>query len=171
MSSATKSAGPSALARKRAMLADRLRKAASGPRQELLSLAQQRLWFLDQLEPNSPLYNIGAVARVDGTIDLALLEKSLNQIICRHETLRTRFGCPEETPVQLIDPRPDFSLKVINLSGQPGNDRESEAQRLIRAELNRPFNLSSEHPLRATWIELQPEEHRLVLILHHIIAD
>src|SRR5438105_2647626 len=144
MSSAIKSAGVSGLARKRALLADKLRKVASGPRYEPLSFAQQRLWFLDQLEPDSPLYNIGAVARVEGSIDLGLLESAFNQIVSRHETLRTRFGCPEETPVQIIDPRPQFSLNVVDLMDHAPNDRESEAQRLIQAELNRPFNLSSE---------------------------
>ena len=171
MSSAIKSSGGPDLAQKRVMIAERLRKAAAGSRQSPLSFAQQRLWFLDQLEPDSALYNIGSVARVEGVIDTTLLEQSLDTVVKRHETLRTRFVCSEEGPVQIIDPHRKFQLRVVDLSDCAQPEREAQAHRLIRAEISRPFSLSTEHPVRASLIRLRPDEHRLVLILHHIVAD
>lgn len=171
MSSTTNITDSPGLAQKRALLASRLKRAASEPRRAQLSFAQQRLWFLDQLEPNSSLYNIGAVAKVTGTMDSTSLQRALEMITDRHETLRTCFSCPDGTPVQIIDPTSAFQLGMADLSSVPEPQRESEAQRRVRAELNRPFDLSSDHPLRATLLELGPQEYRLVLILHHIIAD
>jgi amino acid adenylation domain-containing protein/FkbH-like protein len=172
MSSAIEPQGRPGLTQKRALVADRLRKVATGSRRSPLSFAQQRLWFLDQLEPNSCLYNIGSVARVDGGIDTTLLEQSIDAVVGRHEALRTRFICPDENPVQIVDPHRRFQLEVVDLSScAQQHDREVQAHRLVRAELNRPFNLSSQHPLRATLIRLRPDEHRLVLTLHHIVAD
>src|SRR5215472_12333470 len=98
MSSTTNPAGPHELVQKRAVLAARLRKAASATRQGPLSYAQQRLWFLEQLEPETPLYNIGAVARVEGSLRIDLLGQAFHAIVTRHETLRTRFMCPDENP-------------------------------------------------------------------------
>ncbi len=115
-SSTTNITASPGLAQKRALLASRLKRAASQPRQTPLSFAQQRLWFLDQLEPNSPLYNIGAVAKVTGTIDHPSLQRSLEMIIDRHETLRTRFRCPDGTPLQIIDPTSAFQLGAADLS-------------------------------------------------------
>src|SRR5437764_15351035 len=121
------------LAQKRALLASRLKRAASEPRQAQLSFAQQRLWFLDQLEPNSPLYNIGAVAKVTGTVDRASLQRALEMIIDRHETLRTRFSCPDGTPVQIIDPTSAFQLGMADIGSVSEPQREAEAQRRVRA--------------------------------------
>ena len=171
MSSAIKPPSKLGLAEKRALIAERLRNAVSGSRQAPLSFAQQRLWFLDQLEPNSSLYNIGSVARVEGVIEPVLLEQSLDAVVKRHETLRTRFVCPDENPIQIIDAHKKFEMAVIDLSRWAQQDREAQANQLIREELNRPFNLSSQHSLRATLIRLRPDEHRLILTLHHIVAD
>src|SRR5690348_12282025 len=128
MSSAIKSQALAGLAQKRAALAERLRKITREPSQAPLSFAQQRLWFLDQLEPNSPLYNIGAIARVEGVLEISVLRQALDALVARHETLRTRFSCPEESPVQLIDPHGDFSLKVVDLTNLPEEERLSETQ-------------------------------------------
>ncbi len=159
------------LAQKRALLAQRLQNVARQRRESPLSFAQQRLWFLDQLEPNSALYNIGAVAQIDGLLDSAALQKSLDILVARHETLRTRFTCPDETPVQTIDPPQPVSLQIHDLAGYPQQDRDQQAHRLIRGKLSQPFNLSSDHPLRASLVKLGPERYQLILILHHIIAD
>src|SRR5437868_4186113 len=137
ISSPTKSISDSSLAQKRAALAARLQKVASLPRQSPLSFAQQRLWFLDQLEPNSPLYNIAAVARIDGAVDLARLQQAFDAIVSRHETLRTRFVCPDETPVQLIDPHRGFQLAFVDLSNLAPGERDAEEQRLVRVETNK----------------------------------
>ena len=158
MSSTTNITPSPGLAQKRALLASRLKRAASQPRQSPLSFAQQRLWFLNQLEPNSPLYNIGAVAKATGTIDRPSLQRAFEMIIDRHEMLRTRFCCPDGTPVQIIDPTSAFQLGTADVSSVTELQREAEAQRRVQAELNRPFDLSSEHPLRATLLELGTHE-------------
>ncbi|HZR17083.1 MAG TPA: amino acid adenylation domain-containing protein, partial [Verrucomicrobiae bacterium] len=171
ISGATTSSAETGIAKKRAALAARLQKTASQPRQSPLSFAQQRLWFLDQLEPNLPLYNIGAVARIEGVIDSGKLEQAFAAIIARHGTLRTRFGCPDGAPIQIIDPPGSFELKRVDLRQSTETARQPEAQRLVQAELNRPFDLNSEHPLRVTLVQLGPAEYTLVITLHHIVAD
>jgi amino acid adenylation domain-containing protein/FkbH-like protein len=159
------------LEQKRAALAARLQQAVAQPRQSPLSFAQQRLWFLDQFEPNSPLYNIGAMARIEGAIDSGKLEQAFATVISRHESLRTRFACPDETPVQIIDPPGRFELKRVDLRQTPEELRQNEAQRFIQLELNRPFNLTSDYPIRVALLQLGFNEHILILTLHHIVAD
>src|SRR5580658_3344507 len=98
---------------KRARLAERLRQASTRETQSPLSFAQQRLWFLDQLDPNSPLYNVPSVTRLTGALNVAALEQALRGIIDRHEPLRTRFACPGETPVQVVSTQAEFELRLI----------------------------------------------------------
>ncbi|HEX8353744.1 MAG TPA: amino acid adenylation domain-containing protein, partial [Pyrinomonadaceae bacterium] len=107
-----------------------------------LSFAQQRLWFLDQLEPESPLYNCPAAIRLDGALDLGVLEQTLTEVVRRHEVLRTRFGAEGGEPVQLIEPPAPFRAAVVALDGLEEAARESEAQRLTREEALRPFDLA-----------------------------
>ena len=116
MSGVIKSPDPLGVTQKRALVAERLRKAARERRKAPLSFAQQRLWFLDQLEPNSPLYNICAVGRVEGALEVASLELALNALVARHETLRTTFGCEDEIPIQIIDPHRELALPLVDLS-------------------------------------------------------
>jgi len=170
-SDTAKSPEPGALAGKRALVAERLRKAATQPREGPLSFAQQRLWFLDQLAPNSPLYNIVALACLYGPIDVAALQNALNCVVARHETLRTRFRCPDGVPLQTVDTQRHCILGLIDLSRLPESERESETSQQIRAELNRPFDLASDQPLRVKLLKLGPEQHQLILVVHHIAAD
>jgi hypothetical protein len=158
---------PSSSKEKRARLAERLRKAAATrSSQSPLSFAQQRLWFLDQLEPNSPLYNIPTVARLTGRLDTAALERALREIVARHDSLRTRFECQGETPVQIIAPQASFKLHTVDVSTR------AEADRFVSEEVRRPFNLSDPGGLmRATLVCLNSSDHLLVLVLHHIVAD
>jgi amino acid adenylation domain-containing protein/FkbH-like protein len=157
---------PLSATEKRARLAERLRQVAGHNSQSPLSFAQQRLWFLDQLEPNSPLYNVPTVARLTGPLDVAALERALWSIVARHESLRTRFECHGETPAQVINPQPLFKLRTIDPA-----DR-AEADQLILQEVRRPFNLTDPGGLmRATLLRLNAGEHLLVLVLHHIVAD
>jgi hypothetical protein len=115
-----------------------------------LSFAQQRLWFLEQLEPNSPLYNIHAAFRVQGALNRAALQTALDAIVARHEALRTTFAAQNGTPVQEIaEPRP-VSLAVRDLAGHPADDREATCQRLLAAEVRRPFDLTRDL-LRGRW--------------------
>ncbi|HEY3861976.1 MAG TPA: amino acid adenylation domain-containing protein [Verrucomicrobiae bacterium] len=150
----------------RAKLAERLRLASSRDEQGPLSFAQQRLWFLDQLEPNTPLYNIPSVTRLSGPLNIAALEKALRFIIGRHAPLRTRFACAGETPMQSAPSRFDFNLRVVDAAS------DAEAERWMREEIRRPFNLAGSEPLlRASLARLAPDKHLLVLNLHHIAAD
>ncbi len=151
---------------KRARLAERLRQASRRENQSPLSFAQQRLWFLDQLHPNSPLYNVPSVLRLTGSLDVIALDQSLRNIIKRHETLRTRFVCSAETPVQVISNQFDFALRVVDMPNA------AEADKWIREEVRRPFNLAStESLLRASLVRLASNDHMLVLNLHHIASD
>jgi amino acid adenylation domain-containing protein len=156
---------------KRAIVAERLRQAALRQEPAPLSFAQQRLWFLDQLEPNSPLYNIGVVARLTGALHPEALGRALNTIVTRHEALRTRFICPNETPEQAIDSEVNLTLEFVDLSSIPRPEREQESKRLISVEVNRPFNLGTDRLVRARLHCLSAMEHEFILILHHIVAD
>ena len=136
-----------------------------------LSFAQQRLWFLDQLEPGNPLYNTPGALRLKGTLDIAALEQALSEIVRRHETLRTAFDVSQGTPIQIISaPRP-LAIPLIDLSGLNEIDREREARRLIREEAQHRFDLSHGPLLRATLLRLLEEEHLLLFTMHHIISD
>ncbi|HEX5882907.1 MAG TPA: amino acid adenylation domain-containing protein [Pyrinomonadaceae bacterium] len=136
-----------------------------------LSFAQQRLWFLDQLDPANPLYNTPGALRLTGRLDVTALEQALGEIARRHETLRTTFQAVEGNPVQIISaPRP-VTIPLIDLSRQNAAGREQEAQRSISAEATRPFDLSQGPLLRATLLRLREEEHLLLFTMHHIISD
>lgn len=136
-----------------------------------LSLAQQRLWFLDQLEPNSPFYNIPAAVRLQGQLNLAVLEQSFREIIRRHEALRSNFIALDGQPHQVIHSDLDWQISVVDLQNLPVNQRESEAQKIAIATGQQPFNLETEALIRATLLVLSPTEYILQLTIHHIISD
>ncbi len=167
-----------------ASLAERVETARSGPSVATLrlvplprngklplSFAQQRLWFLDQLEPGSGLYNIPSVVSMCGPLDPAALEQSLEEIIRRHEALRTTFRSDESQPMQVIESKLELHLPLADLRELPERERASEARRLAEEEANRPFDLSKDLMLRARLIRLAEDEHLFVLTLHHIAAD
>ncbi len=137
----------------------------------VLSFAQQRLWFLDQLEPGSNAYNMGAAVRLQGTLDFTALEQSFREVIRRHESLRTRFGVVNGVPVQVIDETPEFSLPVLDLSTVAEAERDAEARRVGAEETQRPFDLSTGPLLRASVLRLSEQEHVLVFTMHHIVSD
>ncbi|HEX4646645.1 MAG TPA: amino acid adenylation domain-containing protein, partial [Verrucomicrobiae bacterium] len=136
-----------------------------------LSFAQQRLWFLDQLEPGSPLYNMALAMRMRGRLDGKALQKALQAVISRHEVLRTRFEAEDGNPVQIIAGFEPAELPLINLSGCPGSQREDELQRTLQAEARRVFDLSRGPLLRATLLRLGETEHVLLIVVHHIVSD
>ena len=136
-----------------------------------LSFAQQRLWFLDQLQPNSPLYNIPSVARLTGKLDVSALQQALDRIVARHESLRTRFVSHLGQPAQVIDPHAHVTLQCEELQHGPASERQARLEQRIEQETCRPFNLSTDQLLRASLLRLQPEEHVLVLCMHHIVSD
>ncbi len=143
-----------------------------------LSYAQERLWFLDQLESNSAFYNISGAIRLLGALDTIALSKSLNEIINRHEVLRTTFSVREGGSVeQVIAPSMDLDMAVIDLSDVAENKRRTEVSRYLAEEAQRPFDLSQGPLVRATLLSLgepaAPDnaEHILLFTLHHIISD
>ncbi len=136
-----------------------------------LSYAQQRLWFIDQLEPNSALYNIPAAVRLKGELNLIALEQTFNEIVRRHEVLRTSFTTTEGSPVQLISTASDVELPLVNLSHLATDERETEAQRLAAAEAQRPFDLSLGPLFRVQVLRLSQTEHILLCTMHHIVSD
>jgi len=143
------------------------------PRGEPLpvSFAQQRLWFLDQLNPGSIEYLIAIALRLAGELDEAVLAKSLGEIVARHEVLRTRFEVAEGVPVQVIEPPAGLALPVTDLSGLTGQQAEIEVSAAISAESARPFDLGTAPLLRGRLLRLPGREHVLILVMHHIAAD
>ncbi len=136
-----------------------------------LSFAQQRLWFLYQLAPDNPFYNVPAAIRLKGTIDLAALERSLDEIVRRHAALRTTFTTLDGQPVQVVESDVKIQLSVVNLSTVAISDRERIGQQLATAEAQRPFNLTTDPLLRITLVQFDLTEAVLLLTMHHIVAD
>ncbi|MFI2353022.1 amino acid adenylation domain-containing protein, partial [Streptomyces sp. NPDC019443] len=135
-----------------------------------LSFAQQRLWFLDQLEPGSVEYNLPLYVPWDGELDVAALGASLDAVVARHEVLRTRLVAgPDGTPYQAIDPATAFPLPVVDVSGCL--DPVREAERLALADATAPFDLAAGPLIRGTLIRLDEEQHLLALMTHHVVSD
>ncbi|MFL6284241.1 MAG: amino acid adenylation domain-containing protein [Pyrinomonadaceae bacterium] len=135
-----------------------------------LSFAQQRLWFIDRLEPGSAAYNLPLAARLEGALDVAALEKSLNKVVRRHEVLRTSFVEVEGEPVQVVAPEARVELPLLDLSTLAPDEREDEARRLVGEEAARPFDLAR-GVLRALLLRLSAEEHVLLVTMHHVAGD
>ncbi|NPC83083.1 amino acid adenylation domain-containing protein, partial [Pyxidicoccus fallax] len=136
-----------------------------------LSFAQQRLWFLDELEPGNPLYNIPAAVRLRGTLDVAALERTFAELVRRHESLRTTVHSEQGVASQLIHPEGHVPLARVDLSALPPQQREAEVLRLAYEEVLRPFELTRGPLLRTTLVRLSDSEHVLVLCMHHIVSD
>jgi amino acid adenylation domain-containing protein len=136
-----------------------------------LSFAQQRLWFLDQFEPQSILYNLPAALRLKGQLNTEALGASLNEIVRRHESLRTTFNMAEERPVQVVHEPVAGNLTVNDLRQFPGDEREEIAARLMREEAEAPFDLTKGPLLRTELLRLAEDDHILLLTMHHIISD
>ena len=136
-----------------------------------LSFAQERLWFMDQLLPQSDLFNLSTALRLTGQLDVAVLKHSLNEIIRRHEALRTTFAIVEERPVQLIAPNMSLALPVVDLRYLPPDQREAEASRLAAEEAHQTFDLTRGPLVRTKLLRLQAEEYVFLLTMHHIVSD
>jgi amino acid adenylation domain-containing protein len=159
----------------RALLALALQKKGAAFRSFPVSFAQQRLWFLDQLEPASSIYNINAALRLVGRLDLVALEQTVTMIIQRHAVLRTIFAVVDGQPVQVIAPAARRAhaarLPVIDLAALPAVLREPTLQRLGATLTQQPFDLARGPLLRVHLLRLQPDTHVLVFCVHHIVAD
>ena len=136
-----------------------------------LSFAQQRLWFLDQWEPGSSTYNLTTAVRLTGLLNFAAFERSINEILWRHEALRTTFATVDGQPVQVVASPKAFALPVMSLQHLPENEREAEARRLVKDERSKPFDLVKGPLFRPTLLQLGEAEHILLLTMHHIVSD
>src|SRR5947199_1635730 len=150
-------------------LAPLVRRARSG--EESLSFAQQRLWFLHQLDPGSAAYHIPTALHLEGSLDPAALTWALGQVAERQEMLRTTFHLHPDGPVQVIAPPAPWPLPLLDLSGLDENAREAERRRWTAAQIDRPFDLGRGPLLRTVLFRLAPSEHVLLLVLHHVISD
>jgi amino acid adenylation domain-containing protein len=136
-----------------------------------LSFSQQRVWFLDQMDPENAAYNIPAAVRLEGALHLPALERSFNEIIRRHEVLRTTFPSFDGRPLQLIEPAYELPLRVIDISDSPLETREAEATRLAIQEISKPFDLTQLPLIRVLLLRLAEDDHVAVVTMHHIVSD
>jgi amino acid adenylation domain-containing protein len=155
---------------RRALLANLLREKTARAKRVPASLAQRRLWFLDQLEGGSS-YNISWATRIEGHLNVGVLRRTLNAIVARHESLRTNFASIDGEPVQIIAPFRELELTTVDLKTLAPSEREAEAHRLAVISSVQPFNLSQDHLLRASLFQLDDDEHVFMLTIHHIISD
>ncbi|MEH2022776.1 non-ribosomal peptide synthetase [Nostoc sp.] len=142
------------------------------------SFAQQRLWFLDQLAPGNPFYNVSTALRLKGSLNFTALKQTFNEIVRRHETLRTTFVMVEQEPVQAIPaescanaPSLTIPLPLIDIRNFESQERETQVRRIATAEAQHPFNLTTGPLLRVKLLQLDEAEYVLLLNLHHIVAD
>jgi FkbH-like protein len=136
-----------------------------------LSFAQQRMWLLDRLEPDSPWYNISKAVRLEGFLKIEILEQSLREIVKRHETLRTNFKEIDGEPIQIISTEINLPFVVTDLSAITSQLQSAKLQNAIDAEIQKPFDLSNESILRINLLKISDREHILILCIHHIAAD
>ncbi|MEH1807831.1 non-ribosomal peptide synthetase [Nostoc sp.] len=142
------------------------------------SFAQQRLWFLDQLAPGNPFYNVSTALHLTGSLNFTALKQTFNEIVRRHETLRTRFVMVEQQPVQAIPaescanaPSLTIPLPLIDLRNFDSPERDTRVQQIVTQEAQHPFNLTTGPLLRVKLLQLDEAEYLLLLNLHHIVAD
>ncbi|MBT4838097.1 MAG: amino acid adenylation domain-containing protein, partial [Methylococcales bacterium] len=130
-----------------------------------LSFAQERLWFLDQFEEEGHVYHIPGSLTIDGELDESILQKTLQTIVERHESLRSIFVAENGKPILQILPASDWTIDIVECSDL------TEVEQLIEKALHKPFDLTKDFPFRALWIKLTPEKHRFFVNMHHIISD
>jgi len=136
-----------------------------------LSFSQQRLWFLDQLDPGTPVYNINVAIRLTGKLSVNALEASLNALIERHEALRTTFEGSEGVPVQVIQDSQPLELPIHDLKDLHDADRESEILHYMEQQVTKSFDLAKGPLLSAFLLRFSEREHMLFITVHHIVSD
>jgi hypothetical protein len=156
---------------KRALLAELLRKKARRPKSYPLSFAQERLFFLHRLMPQSAFYNMPTAVRLRGPLDHALLQRSLDELVRRHDTLRTSFGWNDGQPLQLVSPAGSVPITLVDLCALPGEEREEEARRVVDEHARGLFKLEEWPLLRVVLLRLGEEDHVLLAVMHHIVSD
>jgi amino acid adenylation domain-containing protein len=156
---------------KRQLLERLLREKAALPKQYPLSFGQERLWFMDRLQPGMSVYNLGTSIPFAGSVDAACLQACVSETVQRHEVLRTHFGLVAGQPVQIVAPRLEVPLAVVDLNAMPASTRWSEATRLVTREAQTPFNLAQGPLVRFGLLRLDADTALLLLTMHHIISD
>src|SRR5579862_2484259 len=141
-----------------------------GRDEAVLSFAQQRLWFLNQLDPDSPFYNLSTAFRLTGRLDDVILERSLNELVRRHGSLRTSFHVVGGSPVQRVQKHVEFKINRVQVEGT-SDEKWQKVLEYARTEVQKPFDVCQSPLLRVTTIELDDEDHVLLLCLHHIVSD
>lgn len=136
-----------------------------------LSIQQKYIWHVQQLNPHSCACNSGIALRLTFQVSSEILEKSINEIICRHESLRTSFPVVEGQPIQVITPDLTIPLKIVDLQNLPLAKRETEAFHFSKREMNYHFDLANGPLIKTTLVRLSSEEHWLLIVIHHIITD
>lgn len=136
-----------------------------------MSVAQERLWFLDQLMAGSAFLNISTAISVNTFLDSAVLKRCLDEIVQRHEILRTTFSATDGVPRQIIEPSREICLEVVDLTRMPAEERQAEATRLAGEEVRRPFDLSRGPLIRTKLLQTGQAEYIFLLVMHHIVAD
>ncbi|HYW09013.1 MAG TPA: condensation domain-containing protein, partial [Longimicrobium sp.] len=136
-----------------------------------LSYAQERLWFIDRMEPGSAAYNMGMGLRLAGELDRSAMERALAEVVRRHESLRTTFRVEDGVPAQHVAEAGWSPLDCIDLSPLPANEREAELRRIATTEAERPFDLEAGPLFRAGLVRLGEREHALLLCAHHAVSD
>ena len=136
-----------------------------------LSYGQQRLWFLQQLNPENLAYNTSRSLYIHGPLDVSALRKAFSAVVARHEILRTTYETRNGQPVQIVQPAEAFPLPLQDMRAIPKAERLAAIQKQVRNEIARPFNLSKEIPLRAWLYRMETDEYILVRENHHIASD
>jgi amino acid adenylation domain-containing protein/non-ribosomal peptide synthase protein (TIGR01720 family) len=142
-----------------------------GRRRVPQSFAQQRLWFLAQLAPGTPLYNTMATVPLAGALDLDALQRALSELVRRHESLRTSFGDADGDPIQIVAPPAPVRVSMVDLRSLPAARRQAELQRLRRAEIAQPFDLARGPLVRFSVVRLEERRQLLLVGMHHIVTD
>ncbi len=137
-----------------------------------LSFAQQRVWFLDQLEPNNSTYLLPTAQRLTGRLNVDVLLQSIDAIVAHHQVLRTNFiSSPDGSPIQVIGKPRSVETTLIDLTKEADCDKQEQVQRILNQELQRPFDLTTDLMLRSTLVRIDQQEHILLLVMHHIASD
>ena len=153
---------------KRALFELRLKKKGNKYNSFPLSFPQQRLWFLEQLDPGNSIYNIPSAVRLTGELNINALSQSINEIVKRHEILRTTFTSVNGQPIQMVSPKLELDLPIINLEEISDNVRESKIMQLASEEAERPFDLAKGPLFRTTLIRINEKEHVVIYNMHNI---
>ncbi len=136
-----------------------------------LSFSQQRLWFLDQIEPNSSSYNIPEAVRLAGTLNIQILQQAIEAIIVQHEVIRTNYHLVDGNPLQVINPPSSVALEIIDLQQFDPTEQSAQVQKYLYQASHKPFNLATDLMLRCCLLQLAPNQHIFLATMHHIASD